>query len=217
MLFSPIRRAAAITVLAALNTATGISTAAAQPSANGCYFQQEADYVIRAVLDPGDHNYRGEQTIAYTNNSPDTLRRLFFHLYPNAFQPGSAMDVRSLNIQDPDRRVGDRISKLSPDEMGQLHIEAITVDGAAATVNEEETIAEVVLAKALLPNAKATIRLDFSGQVPVQIRRSGRDNAEGVDYSMPQWYPKLAEYDRDGWHPNPTWGGSFTASGATST
>ena len=184
-------------------------TAAQAQTSDACYFQQEADYVIRAVLDPSDHGYRGEETIAYTNNSPDTLRRLFFHLYPNAFQPGSAMDVRSLNIQDPDRRVQDRISKLTPGETGQLHIDAITVDGLAADVNEEETIAEVVLAKALLPGATASIRLSFTGQVPVQVRRSGRDNAEGVDYSMPQWYPKLSEYDGDGWHPNPYVGREF--------
>jgi len=45
--------------------------------------------------------------------------------------------------------------------------------------------------------------LEFNGQVPLQIRRSGKDNAEGIEYSMSQWYPKLSEYDADGWHPNP--------------
>ena len=178
-------------------------------TAQGCYFQQRADYVIRAVLDPTDHGYRGEETIAYANNSPDTLSRLFFHLYPNAFQPGSMMDVRSRTIEDPDRRVGDRIAALAPGETGQLHIGSISVDGAPAQVREEGTIAEVVLAEAVPPGATVTIRLDFTGQVPVQIRRSGRDNAEGVDYSMPQWYPKLSEYDRDGWHPNPYVGREF--------
>ena len=178
-------------------------------TAQGCYFQQRADYVIRATLDPADHGYRGEEVITYRNDSPDTLARLFFHLYPNAFQPGSMMDQRSLSIPDPDRRVGDRISKLSPGETGQLHITSLSVDGAPARVSEEETIAEVVLARGILPGATAEIRLDFEGQVPVQIRRSGRDNAEGVDYSMPQWYPKLSEYDRDGWHPNPYVGREF--------
>lgn len=193
-------------MLAAMASTDSLAQAS---SANGCYFQQEADYVIRTVVQPNDHSYRGEEEIVYTNNSPDTLRRLFFHLYPNAFQPGSMMDVRSRHIDDPDRRVGSRIGALSPEETGRLLISELTVDGRVAVVREEETIAEVVLAQALLPGAKATIRLAFDGQVPVQIRRSGRDNAEGVDYSMPQWYPKLSEYDRDGWHPNPYVGREF--------
>jgi hypothetical protein len=45
--------------------------------------------------------------------------------------------------------------------------------------------------------------MDFEGQIPVQIRRSGRNNKEGVDLSMTQWYPKIAEYDHEGWHPTP--------------
>lgn len=45
--------------------------------------------------------------------------------------------------------------------------------------------------------------MEFSSQVPIQIRRSGRDNADGIDYSMSQWYPKICEYDYQGWHANP--------------
>jgi hypothetical protein len=53
----------------------------------------------------------------------------------------------------------------------------------------------VTLAKPILPNTKTTFTLDFEGQVPVQIRRSGRNNSEGVALSMTQWYPKIAEFD----------------------
>ena len=158
-------------------------------------WQQQADYRIQAALDTQTHKLWGQETIVYSNNSPDTLNRLFFHLYPNAFQPGSSMDVRSRWLPDSDPRVSDRISKLSKEEEGFLHIDNISINGRAATVNEEETIAEIVLAEPILPGQKATIELSFTSQVPVQIRRSGRDNAEGVDYSMPQWYPKLSAYD----------------------
>src|SRR5690606_7520530 len=48
-----------------------------------------------------------------------------------------------------------------------------------------------------------------NGQVPVQIRRSGRNSEEGVALSMTQWYPKLAEYDFEGWHANPYIGREF--------
>jgi hypothetical protein len=50
---------------------------------------------------------------------------------------------------------------------------------------------------------KNNIHIDFDGQVPIQIRRSGRNNAEGVELSMSQWYPKLAEFDFEGWHADP--------------
>ena len=66
-----------------------------------------------------------------------------------------------------------------------------------------ETILEVKLNKPILPNSSVTFDLEFDAQVPLQVRRSGRDNAEGVRYSMSQWYPKMCEYDYEGWHPTP--------------
>jgi len=66
-----------------------------------------------------------------------------------------------------------------------------------------ETILEVILSSPLLPHAKTLLDVAFRCQVPVQIRRSGRDNAEGIRYSMSQWYPKIAEYDYEGWNANP--------------
>ena len=173
------------------------------------YWQQRADYTIETVLDTETHRYEGVEEIAYTNNSPDTLRRLFFHLFNNAFQPGSMMDQRSLSIADADRRVGSRISRLTPAEQGFLHITSLRQGDRPATVTEEGTIAVVELAEPLLPGASATYTLTFEAQAPLQVRRSGRDNAEGVDYSMSQWYPKLAEYDYMGWHANPYVGREF--------
>ncbi len=173
------------------------------------YWQQSIDYKIQAYLTPENHKYAGEEIIEYTNNSPDTITRVYFHLYPNAFQPGSMMDVRNLNLPDPDRRVGDRISKLTPEREGALHITKLEQGSTELTVIEEETIAYAELRSPLRPGGKVNFKLSFEGQVPEQIRRSGRDNAEGVDYSMPQWYPKVSEYDHMGWHPNPYVGREF--------
>jgi len=189
-----------ILVLAALVLSTMGLPLQAQ---NGAYWQQAANYTIEATLNPDNHQYQGSQTIEYTNNSPDTLQRAFFHLYNNAFQPGSMMDVRSRSIADPDRRVGSRIEKLGPKEIGYMHVTELKQDGAAVTMQEVGTILEVQLAQPILPGASTTFALQFEAQVPVQIRRSGRNNAEGIDYSMAQWYPKLCEYDIEGWHPNP--------------
>jgi hypothetical protein len=160
-------------------------------------------------MDVETNRYTGTQKLIYYNNSPDTLTRVFYHLYFNAFQPNSMMDVRSRTISDPDRRVGNRIFNLKDDEVGYLHVTSLKQDGKTAQLSEEETILVVDLPKPILPGKKTTFSLDFEGQVPLQIRRSGRDNAEGIRYSMTQWYPKLAEYDYEGWHSNPYIGREF--------
>src|SRR5438309_820306 len=66
-----------------------------------------------------------------------------------------------------------------------------------------ETILEVDLDKPIIPHSRTSLDMAFSSQIPVQIRRSGRDNAEGIRYTMSQWYPKMAEYDYEGWNADP--------------
>lgn len=180
-------------------------TLIAQPG----YWQQAADYKMEVDMDVEKNQFTGSQDITYTNNSPDTLDRLFFHLFYNAFQPNSMMDTRSRTIADPDDRVGDRISKLSQDEIGYIHITSLTVDGIAADMEEEGTILEADLRSPILPGQTVQIQTVFNAQVPLQIRRTGRDSKEGVRYSMTQWYPRLCEYDEKGWHANPYIGREF--------
>ncbi len=163
-------------------------------------WQQRAEYTMDVKLDVKSHKVTGKQKLVYHNNSKDTLSKVFYHLYFNAFQPGSMMDVRSLNIEDPDRRVQDRISKLKDNEIGYQHIHKLSQDGKDIEYKVNGTILEVTLAKPILPNTKTTFDMEFESQVPVQIRRSGRDNREGISYTMTQWYPKMAEYDFQGWH-----------------
>ncbi len=177
--------------------------------AQRCYWQQHADYKMEIDFNTSNHQYTGKQTLVYTNNSPDTLTAVFYHLYFNAFQPGSSMDVRSRTIADPDPRVGSRIVALKPDEIGFQKIISLKQDGKTLNPVTNETILEVKLANPILPGAKATFEMEFQAQVPIQIRRSGRKSAEGIDYSMTQWYPKMAEYDNNGWHPNPYIGREF--------
>ncbi len=173
------------------------------------YWQQEVAYQMEITMDVNTNRFTGKQTLQYQNNSPDTLNRIFYHLYFNAFQPGSMMDVRSRTIADPDRRVRDRILGLQEDEIGYQRVVSLTQDGTPLQPTTEETILVVPLAKPLLPGQSTTLVMEFEAQVPEQIRRSGRDNAEGIRYSMAQWYPKLAEYDEDGWHANPYIGREF--------
>lgn len=166
-------------------------------------WQQRADYEMNIDVDAGKNQYRGTQRITYTNNSPDTLGKVFYHLYFNAFQPGSMMDVRSRTIADADPRVADRISKLKPEEYGWIRVNSLKHNGKAVKFETNETILEVTLNEPVLPGSTAAFEMEWDAQVPVQIRRSGRDSREGVRFSMTQWYPKLCEYDYQGWHSNP--------------
>ena len=180
-------------------------------------WQQRIKYNINVTMDVVTNRFTGNEKLEYTNNSPDTLNRVFLHLYWNAFQPGSSMDVRSIELgktrlSDPgrgsdgldwDARVKDRISKLTPEEIGYQKVSSIKINGVAQTLKMHETILEVVLSKPILPKSKVQLDVDFEAQVPLQIRRSGRDSKEGIRYSMSQWYPKMVEYDYQGWNANP--------------
>lgn len=183
-------------------------TAHAQPDR----WQQRVKYTMNIDMDVNTSRFTGKQKLEYTNNSPDVLNKLFYHLYFNAFQPGSSMDIRSQELgknvingrQDWDARVRDRISKLKENEIGYQKIASIKINGVPQTFKYHETILEVNLTKPLMPKSKTVIEMEFEAQVPQQIRRSGRDNPNtGVRYSMSQWYPKLCEYDYEGWHPTP--------------
>ena len=97
----------------------------------------------------------------------------------------------------------DRISKLNKNEIGFHEINKIQQDGKNLRHHVQGTILEVELVDPLMPDESTNFYLEYFSQVPVQIRRSGRNNKEGIDYSMAQWFPKIAEYDRQGWHANP--------------
>ena len=179
-------------------------------------WQQQINYKIDAALDVQKNTIKGTEEILYTNNSTDTLRKVYFHMYWNAFQPNSNMDVRSRElgkttftnrrgdeVKDWDMRVRDRIQNLKPEEYGIQKVNTITINGKSQQLIEHETILEVVLTQPILPKSVVKMNVQFEAQVPVQIRRSGRDNKEGVRYSMSQWYPKMVEYDYQGWNTNP--------------
>lgn len=192
-----------------------------QNNPNPGYWQQHVDYKMNVDMNVENYQYKGNQELVYTNNSADTLTKVFYHLYPNAFQPGSEMDIRLQNIADPDGRMvrtfkqagkdvtESRIKTLKPSEIGYLKISNFKQNGKVAATKVEGTVLEVTLNEAILPHQKTTFTLDFDGQVPLQVRRSGRNSEEGIALSMTQWYPKMAEYDFEGWHADPYIGREF--------
>ena len=173
------------------------------------YWQQHVDYRMDINMDVSDFTFNGEQELVYTNNSPDTINKVYYHLFFNAFQPGSQMDVRSRTIRDPDRRVGSRIFELEQKDYGILDVVSLKQEGKKVVFEQKETVLLARLNSPVLPGEKTTLSMVFDGQVPLQIRRSGKLNKEGVDLTMTQWFPKLSEYDEEGWHPNPYIGREF--------
>src|SRR5699024_7117030 len=164
---------------------------------------------MEVEMDVNSHQFFGKQHLVYYNNSPDTLHKVYYHLFLNAFQPNSMMDVRSRTIADPDTRVASRIQHLTSEEIGYQKVKKLKQDGKSVKFEEDGTILEVLLAKPILPNSKTVLEMEFQAQVPLQIRRTGRHNAEGIAYSMAQWFPKMVEYDYEGWHANPYVGREF--------
>lgn len=181
----------------------------AQRSGASNYWQQHVDYKIEVDVNVETAQYEGKQRVVYTNNSPDRLVRVFFHLYFNAFQPGSEMDVHSRNIADPDSRVMGRIEKLEKKDQGYLSVYSIKQDGVEINSHVAGTVLEVDLNKPIRPGESTVFDMVFLGQAPLIIRRAGKQNKEGVALSMAQWYPKLAEYDHEGWHASPYIGREF--------
>ena len=179
---------------------------------NPGYWQQHVDYTMEIDMNVENFQYQGTQKLVYTNNSPDVLTRVYYHLYMNAFQPGSNMDMRLQNIADPDGRMVNnigtkenpiyesRISKLQPSEIGYMKVKSLTQNGKPLEYNLVDTVLEVNLVTPIQPGEKTTFDMVFDAQVPLQIRRNGRNSKEGVALSMAQWYPKIAEYDFQGWH-----------------
>ncbi|WP_234568682.1 M1 family metallopeptidase [Rhodohalobacter sp. 614A] len=175
------------------------------------YWQQEVHYEMDVDMHVEANQFDGKQKLVYTNNSPDTLNRVFYHLFFNAFQPNSMMDKRSRTIADPSSKIADKITGYDSTEIGYQKISSLKQNGEEVEFLVEGTILEVQLKEPILPGGETVFEMEFNAQVPLQTRRSGRDNEEGVRFSMSQWYPKIAAYDEDGWHPNPYIGREFYA------
>ena len=172
------------------------------------YFQQYAKYKMDIDVDAANFTYQGKQTLQYQNNSPDELRVAYFHLYWNAFKAGSMMDQRvtgqGVNADGRlAKRVGNtvisRLSEIPKNEEGAQNIRWIKQNGKDLKFEIQGTVMKVYLADAIKPNSSTTFTMEWDAVIPMQIRRSGRNNREGIDMTMSQWYPKIAEYDYDGW------------------
>ena len=112
----------------------------------------------------------GTQELVYSNNSPDTISRVFYHLYFNAFKPGSEMQVRASEINDDDRSISKKILSLeNRKDFGDVRVLELLQDGAFLDIINQETILEAGLKNPLLPGEKTTLSMRF------EVERSSTD------------------------------------------
>ncbi|MBI3511285.1 MAG: M1 family metallopeptidase [Bacteroidetes bacterium] len=162
------------------------------------YWQQDVHYFIKAALDDKTDIITGEEELTYTNNSPDTLPFVYFHLYENAFQPGSYTDdLHQANKYYP--KYGKYESEKKDEEVTK-----ISIDGQDLKTELDNTIMKAWLPKPLLPNQSVKFNISFKSYFDDggNIRRRmkmyktfGYKHYDGV-----HWYPRIDVYDRKfGW------------------
>ena len=158
------------------------------------YWQQRVAYAINARLDEPTFTLRGDQRVTYINHSPDTLHTISFHLYLNAFRPGSRWS-------DADSAEGTRrFNDLKEPDYGFNHVSNVTIDGVAVRafwpLAPDSTLVRFTLPKALPPGDSLSVTMDWDARPSIPPRRQGR---RGRSYDFAQWYPKVVVYDKYGW------------------
>ena len=159
------------------------------------YWQQRADYTIRATLDTATHTIAGSETLRYANNSPDTLRYLWLQLDQNIYRANS----RGAALNPTDARFAGRGF-----EGGYTieYVRAVRRVGQAAgriplATTGNGTMLRVELDRPLAPGGRAELELAYRFEVPEHgSDRMGREQfAGGWLYEIAQWYPRAAVYD----------------------
>lgn len=175
-----------------------VTTAHAQSGEPTAYWQQRADYTIVAQLVEPRGVVRAQGTLRYVNASPDTLRELWLHQHLNAFRPGSRWSA------DDEAKGVVRFQHLADPEYGYERFTATPrIDGRRVQpeypLAPDSTVVRLRLPRVLAPRDSITVNLAWEARLSTVLRRQGR---KGRHFDFAQWFPKVAVYDRQGWHPN---------------
>ncbi|HOZ52356.1 MAG TPA: M1 family metallopeptidase, partial [Chitinophagaceae bacterium] len=162
------------------------------------YFQQHVDYTIDVTLDDQNHILRGFETLIYKNNSKDTLRSIYFHVWANAFKN----DQSSYTEQNVENGETDFYFSEEADRgyIDSLNFKINNETVITSNFNNHEDIILLDLNNPLLPNQSIEITTPFRLKIPKTFSRLGHNEQA---YQISQWYPKPAVYDPTGWHPLP--------------
>jgi len=161
------------------------------------YWQQDVYYNIKARIDEKTDIISATEELTYTNNSPDKLDIVYFHLYQNAFQPDSYLDeLQSQNGKSP------KFGKYEKQKLGTI-IEKITVNGENVKTELDNTILKVYLPNLLKTNESITFNINFKTYFDTgDLRRRMKIfNSWGYKhYNGVHWYPRICVYDaKFGW------------------
>lgn len=157
------------------------------------YWQQDVHYVIKGRMDDQTDVLTAELALTYWNNSPDTLREVFFHLYQEAFVEGSYLERLEGGL---------RATHGGPVAYAGTRITSLTQEGAELERTQDNTVLHVRLRDALPPGDRTTFRISFSTHWTTDVyRRMKLFNSWGQKhYDGVHWYPRMAVYDaRFGW------------------
>jgi len=167
-------------------------------SVSAQYWQQRADFTIDASLNPAEKTIDAFERINYYNASPDTLRYIWFHLWPNAYKNDRTA------FSDQMLRNGHTDFYFSkPEEMGYINRLDFKVNGITARTEDHPQhidIVKLVLPAPLPPRSAVLITTPFHVKLPFNYSRGGY---AGESFQLTQWFPKPAVYDGEGWHPMP--------------
>jgi Peptidase family M1 domain len=163
------------------------------------YFQQEVNYSVQVTLNDKSHTLSAFETIQYVNNSPDTLRYLLFHLWPNAYSGNNTALARQLfNLHGKNKLFEDQQLKGYIDSL-DFKIEGQKVQWSLLPGSAD--ICRIDLNNPLCPGASIHISTPFYVKLP--LSETSRFGHIGQSYQVSQWYPKPAVYDISGWHAMP--------------
>jgi len=162
------------------------------------YWQQKVDYAIDVKLNDKAHTLKGNATITYTNNSPDKLDYIWFHLWPNAYKNENTAFAKQI-FRDPDGKKRWQAMK-DKGYMDSLNFKVNNQPAKTEAHPEHIDIVKLLLPTPVAPGQTITISTPFFVKLPSYTSRGGHD---GQSYMVTQWYPKPAVYDRKGWHPMP--------------
>lgn len=171
-------------------------------NAQHAYWQQRVDNTIAVTLDDIHQVLRGHISIGYYNQSPDTLKFIYFHLYPNAYRTDrSAYERQAVENKNTDHYFSEEKDRGYIDS---LKFMVITDEGSEASAGivatKDDDIIRVILPQPLLPGAHVKLETPFKVKVPQVFSRMGH---KGQSYQISQWFPKPAVYDAKGWHAMP--------------
>ncbi len=166
------------------------------------YWQQQADHNITVTLDDKAHMLRGHSVIKYRNNSPDSLKFIYFHLYPNAFRTDrTAYEKQAVENGHTDHYFSDEEDRGYIDSLkftASYNNAEPRLIGVVVTADPD--VVKLILPEVLPPGTEIQIETPFRVKIPATFSRLGH---EGNAYQISQWYPKPAVYDQKGWHPLP--------------